>query len=65
MTYCNERDCYNRIYDDSALCSNCEKHGENKKPFAEGMNEAFQTMEERMVALEADVKRLKRELGLK
>lgn len=65
---CSRENCYNSAMS-SGVCGDCSDDYENyskpKKPFAEGMNEAFQTLEERMEALEADVKRLKRELGLK
>lgn len=62
--YCKNITCYNSAeYGDY-----CEKHSptENeRKTFSAQMSEAYKTMEERMVTLEEDVKRLKRELGLK
>lgn len=66
---CNVCDCYNGTIENRTYCLECVEHHGCIEPratsFAEGMNKAFQTMEERLVTLEADVKRLKRELGLK
>lgn len=62
---CTTCDCYQE-YPVDDLCESCQDHCQGyKKPFAEGMNQAFQALEERILKLEADNKRLKRELGLK
>ena len=57
--------CQNCGNEDSYSCISCHSILQKTKSFAEAMNDSWVIMEKRVESLEADVKRLKRELGLK
>lgn len=67
--YCKFDGCYSYGSFDQEYCSEHKRlnQGLSKedKTFSNQVHEAFQTMEERVKALENTVKLLKRELGLK
>ena len=54
-------------YEDYIDCEECKNfdNGQAQKTFVEHILEASQTIEERLKVVELDIKRLKRELGLK
>ena len=60
---CSICDCYREERSYSTICEHCENHG--NEGFADQFSRASKTMENRVAELESDVKRLKRELGLK
>ncbi len=67
MKYCECKCyCYNTVHN-TKYCESCidlEHVPKERKPFAQGMNEAFQSMEERMERLEEKVQELERQLGI-
>ena len=63
---CNSECCYNLVPGPLAYCELCSGHlGVSEETFADKVYQNAKTMEARIVSLESDVKRLKRELGLK
>jgi len=70
MNYCrcDQCDCYGIVNREADICDHCAaSHYVDKESgsFVDQMNKSWQDMESRMKELEKDVKRLKRELGLK
>ena len=68
LEYCKFSTCYNKISEGDEYCRSCldgEPPHEKERPFSEQIISYTQRLDDRIAELESDVKRLKRELGLK